>query len=61
MEKYEDVSNIKFSKFMSPHTSNIEVGLVNLIEVAELLRRKKMLTEASYSEVFFSAAKQYIG
>lgn len=62
MENNEDVSNLKLAKNFRFHsTSNVEAGIAHLIEAAELLRRNKIVTDASYSEVFFSAAKHYIG
>lgn len=46
--------------FSFPKNENVESGIVNLIEAAELLRRNKIETSESYSDVFFSAAKQYL-
>lgn len=61
MDQLEEVSNLTLSKtFKFPQNANAESGLANLIEAAEMLRRNKIETSRSYSETFFSAAKQYL-
>lgn len=40
---------------------NPETSIASLIETVELLRRNKIQTRQSYSEVFFSAAKDCLG
>lgn len=58
----EEVSNLTLSKsFKFPNNGNVESGIANLIEAAEMLRRNKIETNQSYSDVFFSSVKQYIG
>lgn len=62
MDHLEEVSNSILTKtFKFPPNDNAESGIANLIEAAELLRRNKIETNQSYSETFFSAAKQYLG
>ena len=62
MDHVEEVSNLTLSKsFKFPQNANAESGIAHLIEAAEMLRRNKIETAQSYSEVFFSAAKQYLG
>lgn len=62
MDHQEEVSNLTLSKtFKFPQNDNVESGIANLIEAAEMLRRNKIETNHSFSETFFSAAKQYLG
>lgn len=61
MKSNDDVSNLRLSKaFKFANISNPEYAIATLIEAAELLRRNKIVTVDSYTEVFFSAAKQYL-
>ena len=61
MEQTDRSSSLTLtSSFSFPKNDNVESGIVNLIEAAELLRRNKIETSESYSDVFFSAAKQYL-
>lgn len=62
MDHLDEVSNLTLSKtFKFPHNESVESGIANLIEAAEMLRRNKIETNQSFSETFFSAAKQYLG
>lgn len=62
MDHLEEVSNLTLAKsFKFPQNANAESGIANLIEAAEMLRRNKIETTQSFSDVFFSAAKQYLG
>lgn len=61
MENSDDTYFSASTKAFKAHKNLIaDNGLENLIEAAELLRRNKIEPNKSYSEVFFSAAKQYI-
>jgi hypothetical protein len=62
MDHFEDVSGLMSTKNHAVSgNANAESGLINLIEAAELLRRNKIATNLSYTETFFSAAKQFLG
>lgn len=62
MDNQDEVSSLTLAKsFKFPKNAIADSGIAKLIEAAEMLRRNKIEPNQSYSEVFFSAAKQYIG
>ena len=62
MDHLEEVATTAPSlAFKLPVNANGECGIANLIEAAEVFRRTKVVTDQSFSETFFSAAKKYLG
>lgn len=67
MESVDEVSDQSTAQkqkqkqtFTFPTNVKGESGIANLIEAAEMIRRNKIETGQSFTETFFSAAKQYL-
>ena len=60
MDHLEEANTAPSTAFKLQVNVNGECGIANLIEAAEVFRRNKVVTDKSYSETFFSAAKSFL-